>query len=239
MSQLKELAKKYLPKKIKTKIIEHLSSRAIKSYAQSGEDILLNFILDIKKLNKKNGFYIDVGALHPDIISNTRFFYKKGWHGINIDALPGSMKKFNKRRKRDINIEAVISNKNEDCDLYSFENPALNTISTEQANKYIATGEKFVKKIKIKTQKLQDILNKYADKFERIDLMNIDVEGLDLEVLKSNDWNKYRPLFILIECAEFDLDRASEFEIYDYLKSLNYKLVSKTSVNLLFQDKNI
>jgi len=86
---------------------------------------------------------------------------------------------------------------------------------------------------------LKNILNKYADKFERIDLMNIDVEGLDLEVLKSNDWNKYRPLFILIECAEFDLDRASEFEIYDYLKSLNYKLVSKTSVNLLFQDKNI
>lgn len=239
MNKTRQLIKKCLPKIVKNKIIEFLSGLALKSYAQSGEDILLNFILKLNKLNIKKGFYVDVGALHPDIISNTKFFYKKGWHGINIDATPGSMKKFNKRRKRDINIEAVISEQTEELNLYLFENPALNTICFEQAEKYIKDGEILKNKIIVKTKKLQDILNEHFDKFQSIDLLSIDVEGHDLTVLKSNDWDRYRPLFIFIECAEFDLNRVNQFEIYNYLKNLNYQLISKTSVNLLFQNKLI
>lgn len=238
MNKLKKLAKNILPPQIQSKIGEYLSSRKKNSYAQTGEDVLLDFLFNSLKLNKKQGFYVDVGALHPDIISNTKFFYKKGWHGINIDALPGSMKKFNKRRKRDINIEAVISNNNKECDFYIFKERALNTISSELANKCINNGEKLEKIVKTKTKTLKNILDEYASDIKHIDLMSIDVEGVDLEVLKSNDWDKYRPTFILIECAEFDLSRPTEFEVFNYLKGLNYKLISKINVNLLFEDQN-
>lgn len=54
---------------------------------------------------KKIGFYVDVGAHHPMRFSNTYFFYRMGWSGINIDAMPGSMKEFKKYRRRDINLE--------------------------------------------------------------------------------------------------------------------------------------
>ena len=77
----------------------------LKSYSQEGEDIILARIFG----KQQNGFYVDVGAHHPYRFSNTYFFYKRGWKGINIDAMPGSMKIFNKYRPRDKNIEAGIS----------------------------------------------------------------------------------------------------------------------------------
>ena len=75
---------------------------------------------------KRNGFYVDVGAHHPKRFSNTYTFYKKGWRGVNIDAMPGSMEKFKKIRPRDINLEFAISNKNGTLVYHMFNEPALN-----------------------------------------------------------------------------------------------------------------
>ena len=63
--------------------------------------------------NKSHGFFIDVGAHHPKRLSNTYYFYKRGWRGVNIDAMPGSMREFSKFRKRDINLEIPIGNNTE------------------------------------------------------------------------------------------------------------------------------
>ena len=81
---------------------------AKKSYSQEGEDLILQRFFEKQAV----GFYVDVGAHHPRRYSNTYLFYKKGWSGINIDAMPNSMKRFDKYRPRDINIEKPISEKN-------------------------------------------------------------------------------------------------------------------------------
>src|SRR6186713_1276577 len=70
------------------------------SYSQEGEDLILKRFFS----EKSGGFYVDVGAHHPKRFSNTYMFYKEGWSGINIDAMPGSMKLFNKVRSKDINL---------------------------------------------------------------------------------------------------------------------------------------
>src|SRR5262249_32770188 len=101
--------KKYLPRPLYRKLLnikgKLLGEFATKSYSQEGEDMILNRIFG----EKKSGFYVDVGAYHPKRFSNTYFFYKKGWRGINIDAMPGSMKPFNAKRNRDINVETPVS----------------------------------------------------------------------------------------------------------------------------------
>ena len=90
-------------------------------YSQNGEDLILNRFLE----NKEKGFFIDVGAHHPIRFSNTYLFYKKGWSGINIDAMPGSMTKFNKIRPKDINIAHRLSTV-EVCDkVFSIEDGSL------------------------------------------------------------------------------------------------------------------
>lgn len=68
--------------------------------------------------NKQKGFFVDVEVLHPKRSSNTYFFYKQGWRRINIDARPGSMKLFDKLRKRDINLEIAVSDIREELKFF-------------------------------------------------------------------------------------------------------------------------
>ena len=78
-----------------------------RSYSQEGEDRILLMPFE----NCKDGFYV---AHHPTRYSNTYLFYRMGWSGINIDAAPGSMNLFKKKRPRDINLEVAISDREEE-----------------------------------------------------------------------------------------------------------------------------
>ena len=205
------------------------------SYAQEGEDLLLERFFG----GKKNGFYVDIGAHHPQRFSNTFHFYKKGWKGLNIDAMPGSMEAFKEKRSRDINLEIGISSEEGELLYYIFNEPALNTFSKEEAKKKDGLRNfKITDKKKIKTFPLAKVLNKYLPEHIEIDFMSIDVEGLDLKVIQSNDWSLYRPTYILIEdlqrkpIAQLIVDSA----LYEYLEELNYSLVAKTFNTLFFKD---
>lgn len=106
---MKSILKIILPSSVVKFIVNfknnYLDGYALKSYFQEGEDMILRRIFE----RQSTGFYVDVGAHHPKRFSNTYFFYKKSWTGINVDAMPGSMKLFEKVRSRDINIEKPIS----------------------------------------------------------------------------------------------------------------------------------
>jgi hypothetical protein len=94
------------------------------SFSQDGEDMVLaSFYEGIKKYK---GFYIDVGAHHPLRFSNTAFFYKKGWRGINIEPTPDLFKYFPRLRKNDINLNIGIGN-GEKLIFYIFNEGAINT----------------------------------------------------------------------------------------------------------------
>jgi len=202
------------------------------SFSQEGEDLVLDRYL----VGITDGFYIDVGAHHPIRFSNTYKFYMKGWKGINIDAMPGSMQLFNDVRPNDINIEVSISDKKQIIDYYIFEEPAYNTISKSQAEQII--NKKFsilVNKIQLESQRLEDVLKEHASEFDKVTFMTIDVEGLDLAVLESNNWDLFRPEYILIETLFTNFKNISENSVYNYLNALNYNLVAKTYNTLLFK----
>lgn len=208
------------------------------SYSQEGEDLILNRIIG----KKAEGFYIDIGAHHPKRFSNTNFFHQKGWKGINIDPMPGIMKGFDIERPRDINLELGISSQEQEISYYMFNEPALNTFSKEEAhNKNGLRNYKIIEERKVKTYPLKFILDTYISPDTKIDFMTVDVEGLDLEVLRSNDWEKYRPNILLVE----DLKRQSvndfiaKSEMYTYLNDLGYSLVAKTFNTLFFKDNRI
>ena len=169
---------------------------ATKSFSQEGEDLLLKRIFE----HKKNGFYIDVGAHHPFRFSNTYLFYKKGWKGINLDAMPNSMKIFEKYRPRDINLEIPVGKDGEKLVYYIFNEPALNTFDKNRIEAIVSKSVyTLIREMEIQIRSLKSILDEYLPKGQNIDFMSIDVEGLDFEVLKSNDWKKYRPEILLVE----------------------------------------
>jgi len=208
------------------------SNHYLKSYSQEGEDMVLNKLLE----GEKNGFYIDIGAHHPKRFSNTYFFYKKGWSGINIDAKPGSMRFFNKDRPRDTNIEVGVSSKEETINFYIFNEPALNTFDENLANS--RTNDKYyiIETISVKCMTLNDILIQYLPANIKISFLTIDIEGYDLKVLATNDWNKYRPEYLIVESYELYVDKVIENNIYKYLIDKNYKLISKSYYSLIFKN---
>lgn len=232
MNKIKNLITKMLGKKLSNKLKIILDKYTIKIYAQDGEDIILKEYLS----GKENGFYVDIGAHHPMRFSNTHLFYKKGWKGINIDAMPGSMKLFNKIRKRDVNLEIGISEKEDISTYYMFNEPGLNGFSKELSiERDSDKNYKIIGKKEIKTFPLSIILDKYLQKNQKIDFMNIDVEGLDLQVLKSNNWDKYKPEFVLVEITNTDLNKIQKDPTYIYLTEKGYKLVAKTYRTCIFK----
>ena len=113
--------------------------------------------------------------------------YKNGWKGINIDMNPLSIELFDFCRPKDINLNIAISNNNLEKKIYFLGD--LNTQNTLDKNQlnflkshHNVKDHEIVEK-KIRTQNINSILDQY--KFYNIDFMNLDVEGHEIEVLKS------------------------------------------------------
>jgi FkbM family methyltransferase len=229
--------KKYLVEKIVTnlkpnEVIHLLNNTNWKlSFSQEGEDLILNRYFE----GKKNGFFIDVGAHHPIRFSNTYLFYRKGWRGINIDAMPGSMNEFNMIRIEDINIEQAIGYQEAEATFHIFNEPALNTFDNTEAENVISSGMyKLKEKVSLSIKPIGNVLDQHQIN-SSIDFMSIDVEGLDLDVLRGNNWEKYRPEVILIELLNFELEEAERHETVIFLKSVGYKLFAKTFNTVFFK----
>ncbi|EKD52779.1 MAG: methyltransferase FkbM family [uncultured bacterium] len=205
-----------------------------RSYAQSGEDLIAWGELG----GRKQGYYIDVGAFHPKVFSNTYMFYKKGWRGICIDPNPEMEELFRKARPGDKFLNMGVGESRKVMEYFEFEDGAANTFSPEQAKKnQVEAGRKQIGTRMVAIMPLKMIFEKYLPKGGKIDLLSVDVEGMDLEVLKSNDWKKYRPEMVVCEDLEFDYKNWKKSDVTAYLDSLGYDLIAKTPYSLIFKTR--
>ncbi|RDV14875.1 FkbM family methyltransferase [Pontibacter diazotrophicus] len=230
-NKLKRFLVKRLPVGLKNEILKpYIKSNSY--YSQEGEDVILERLFE----GLQQGFYVDIGAHHPIRFSNTFKFYLKGWRGINIDAMPGSMEEFIKIRPNDINLELPISEEEREAIYYIFNEPALNTFSEEMAeSKNGYKNFRIVETRKLKMFPLSTILDKHVPKGTKINFMSVDVEGFDLQVLKSNNWERFQPEVLLVEEVGRTLEEIFKGEVYNYLNDLGYKLISKTYNTLIFR----
>jgi len=192
-------------------------------YAQDGEDLILDRLLD----GQQTGFYVDVGAHHPLRFSNTYLFYRRGWCGLNIDAEPGSMRLFQKYRGRDINVECGVAARPGKLPYYRFNEPALNTFDEAEANLKNRSPYRLVERVDVAVRRLDDLLEEYLPAGQVIDFLTIDVEGKDREVLESNDWEKFRPRFILAETLRTDMLNLANCPVVQLLAGKGYRPVAK------------
>lgn len=224
-----------------------------RSYAQSGEDL----IADSELGRGSSGVYVDVGAYHPKLFSNTYLFYKKGWKGICIDPSPSVSDLFRRVRPRDIFLNVGVGGVNKVMDsrlrendrvksgietkleYFMFEDGAANTFSVDEAKQNQGVGRKLVETRKVEIVPLKKILDKHIDKNKKIDLLSVDAEGMDEEVLRSNDWEKYRPKMVICEDLSFDYKNWKKSGVVSFLEGQGYKLKAMTPYSLIFKDKNI
>lgn len=192
-------------------------------YGQDGEDLILDRLLE----RQPRGFYVDVGAHHPVRFSNTYLFYKRGWCGLNIDAMPDSMKKFEQLRPRDINVECGVAGQAGKLLYHRFNEPALNTFNATEAEHKNKPPYHILDTVEVAVDRLDALLDRHMPAGQKIDFMSVDVEGKDEEVLQSNDWNRYRPRFVLAETLRTDMLNLKECPIVKFLCSVGYKPIGK------------
>lgn len=230
-----KIIKKLVPFKIINSLRYKMLSFSTKVYSQEGEELILDRLFE----DINNGFYVDVGANHPRLCSNTHNFYKKGWRGINIEPIPENIDLFKKYRKDDVNIEVAIDEKEGKIPLYVFKNTLLSSCSKEFAENVdrnaLNEGDKIKSIIEVNSMRLDSVFDRFLPKDKKIDFLDIDAEGYDMNVLKSNNWNKYRPKVILVEdhFSTF-IDDIFKSDIYSYLVSKGYKFFSRLYFTQIF-----
>ena len=199
-----------------------------KNYSMFGED---KFITNYFK-KKTSGFYIDVGCYHPLDGNNTHLLHKKGWSGINIDINFYSISLFNFLRKKDTNIHSGISHKKDSLIMYyRKEINMLNTLDSKIAKIRFKNG---YKKKKVSVNTLNFFIKKNYKKLKKIDFLNIDVEGSERSVLRSLDFNHYKPQLICIEIHDKEIKKS---KIYEYLNKSKYQLIWSGVFSHIFKSK--
>ena len=208
-----------------------LAQRA-ESFGQEGEDLILTRLFD----RQATGFYVDVGAHHPFRFSNTFLLYRRGWRGINIDAMPGAMAAFRQWRPQDVNLECLVSTDPTPRRFFQYDEPALNTVSEEvvRQREIDAPQYRVVNTVTLAARRLADILAEHVPAGQAIDILNVDVEGHDLDVLASNDWDRFKPRIIVVELLGVGLAQMQETALYQFLTARGYRLLSKMINSAIF-----
>ncbi|TWU58310.1 FkbM family methyltransferase [Rubripirellula reticaptiva] len=209
-----------------------------KSYAQEGEDLVLLRLID-DAVNRE-GFYVDVGAHHPSRFSNTRLFYDLGWRGISIDPRPGFAAQFLSVRPDDVAVEAAIAQTPGSLTYYMFDEPALNGFDETLSNDRDAnTTYNIIDQRQVSVCRLDDILERHIDSRQAIDFVSIDVEGFDFEVIQSNDWDRFRPTFVLVEIYGEYFESVLQSDSAKLMMANDYQPCSRTRHTVFFKDTRV
>lgn len=205
------------------------------SYSQTGEDLIAGFYLS----GLKKGFYVDIGANDPMHLNNTYFFYKRGWRGICVEPDAEKVNLIKLRRPKDTVIQAGVGDRPGVMPFYVFDPDTVSTFSSVEKQKYQNLGYTFIGEQQVKIQTLEQIFRENLNG-QHIDILSIDTEGQDFEVLKSNDWQKFRPTLVIVEviehCGNFGLRQARRFD--EFMSSKDYVKFADTNINALYLEKS-
>ncbi len=201
-----------------------------KFYAQFGEDVVAWSILKQKGI--KNIRYIDIGANDPRMRSNTYFFYINNYgNGILIEPNVDLCSKLRRLRKRDIILNCGVGTQKGEMTYYKFRKHTLNTFSQEEVKRYVELGDKVLSETKVGIIPINDVMKEYGCP----DFLSVDVEGMDFEIIKSIDYEQFKPRLICLETMEYMGEKRSDFnDITEFLKKNGYSIVADTGLNTLY-----
>lgn len=204
------------------------------AYSHWGEDQIVRWLFT----NHPTGFYVDVGAYHPTLYSNTKLLADRGWRGVNVDCNPAMIEFHRQLRPNDTNVHAAIAREEGTVTLYLFDDWASsNTISASFAEQITRSQDVPVKReLAVPAMPLRALFDRYVPAGTGIDFLNIDIETVDVEALESNDWSRYRPLVIAIEDLYFSFDAPDQSPSYRLLRSLEYRAISRSIYTNFFVD---
>ena len=203
-----------------------LSKRRIVYSQFSESDMLARYFQDGK------GFYLDIGSGDPIRGSNTYFLYKQGWTGILIDPISRNIRASKILRKKDRIIKGLVGTENRSYLFFEMYPSEYSTTNNEIVKDLIDKGRaKLVKKLQLNTFSVSEL--KLNINLDQPSLLNVDCEGLDLEVLKTIDLKTIKFRVICVE--DFDFNPVSKSSaINQYLSENGYEIVDRAGPSSIY-----
>jgi FkbM family methyltransferase len=183
------------------------------SYAQVGEDLVVDHYLG----EPTGGYYVDIGAYEPMHLSNTYLFYKRGWKGVCVEPNALLAGEYRETRPKDQFYTEACGTGELKFKL-SDEHDSLSKVSDSG--------------VPIKSRPLSE----YLAMLPRVDLLSVDCEGMELEILKSNDWGTYRPTMVVVEVIDYVTKKKNQ-SVIDFMLLQGYGLVCDNSINAIFLER--
>jgi FkbM family methyltransferase len=210
------------------------------SYAQQGEDLIVDNVLKAIGI-KGPATYLDIGAYDPVFDSNTYTLYRAGGHGVLVEPNPAKIARLEKIRPRDktLNVGVGLSLQPTTGDYYMIAGPSaglLNTFSKEDAEELQrkSPGKKVIEKVlKMPLLNINAIMQEHLG--GPPNFLSIDTEGMDLDILKTLDFDRFRPDVICVETLGVGGDTVNVDILY-LLESKRYSARGATFVNTIFVD---
>ena len=203
------------------------------SFAMYAEDVLIPHMRP-----QGTGFYVDVGAFHPQMHSNTYKLYLKGWSGLTVEPNPGVAEAFRRARPRDAHLTLGIAGQESELTYYKFRDGAQNTFDAERAAELQADQ---VGTVAVKCMPLNDVFERHC-RGRSVDLLSVDCESRDLEVIQSLDWRRHRPTMLIIEDFEqFEAGSApkpASSAIRSFMLARDYAVVSQAVFSFFYVDRH-
>ena len=203
----------------------YLSKTKHHHYSQFGEDISIQRVFP----TQSDGFFVDVGCFHPKKHNNTFRLYKRGWRGINIDIDAIKIEAFDIARPGDINVACAVGNETGSTSYFSHGVYSLTTTLSED----FANQRSGYQKKETKIDTLDNIIDGTRYKNRPIDFLSVDVEGYDLQVLRSLDFSLYKPRLVAVESQNRLFSKIVDSDLYEFLVNKNYCLVGWCGLTLL------
>lgn len=205
------------------------------SYSQCGEDMISDFLFSW--LGLKAITYLDIGAHHPKWLSNTYHFYERGSRGVLIEPDEDLCVDLRQERPHDTILNLAVAASGEDqVNMYVMTSRTLNTLDRAQAEELVAGGREKIEAIRsVRLSGINVILREQFDS-GKPNFVSLDIEGLDLEILKAWDFEKFRPEVFCVETLTYTEDNSERklVEIIDLMKSRCYRVYADTYVNTIF-----
>lgn len=233
---MRSIIKEYLSAETRNKIRSRLPSFMLRktSYSQSGEDLLIVFVLDLIH-GKRPKTYLDIGANHPFYLSNSALLYNKGGKGVLVEPDPYYANLLRRKRPRDKVLQLGVHFSGEEkADFFVMDSPTLNTFSHHEMERYVSMGHSLTNTLSVELKNINVIL----DNAGPVDFMNLDIEGLDQTILEMIDWQKYRPTCICVETITYETqdEPTKNHAINELMNDNGYILYADTFINSIFID---
>lgn len=229
----------------KCRIMEHYAVERLPdleraSFSQAGEDAIAFYIFLMLGKDVRLIRYLDIGCNHYKKMSNSYYFYLRGAHGVLIDANPDFIEEIKNKRPRDTVLNLGIGTAEGEQEFYILNGDGLSSFDRTFVDDAVLSNPDLrvdrVRRVTVST--VGAVVERYFSTAP--DLVSLDIEGSDLDVLRTWDFEKWRPAVFIVETIGYSLRLNTgnrRNDLLSFMKANGYAEYAFTGINSIFIDE--